>query len=128
MASNMVADVALSLIAPGIMAPTPHPHGPVFSPIMIAVHVGLVAFIAVECVAVFYYWLGRFWARWFVLAGCVFYLTGLRNLATQWRQSHFGAALTIGSALLAMFLIWYLYTRDVRIWFARSRATDATNK
>jgi hypothetical protein len=128
MASNVVADITLSLVAPSVVMPATHTAGTAFSPIMIAVHTGLAALIILEIVTVFYYWLGRFWARWLVFVGCVFYLTGLRTLPTEWHRSHAGATLTLSSAALAIFLIWYLHKREVRIWFAQPLTAAVTNK
>ena len=95
---------------------------------MLVIHVVLVAALALACITVLYYWLGRFWARWFVLGGCIYYLTGLRYLQRQWHHTHLGAALTLGSAVLALFLIWYLHKRNVRAWFARALPEPATDK
>jgi len=130
MAVNLFADITLSLISPTVVPSNNLTHGPVFTPVVIAVHVALVGLLVGQCVVLLYYWFGRSWARWFVLAGCIFYITGLREIMARWRQHHSvpSVALTIGSAVLAIYLLWYLHTRDVRDWFAWSTATAATKK
>ena len=121
MVVNIFVDVVLSLLSPTVVAPNPGSHGSAFSPFVIALHIALAAFIVMQCIAVVYYWLGRSWTRWLVLVGCIFYLVGLKDLASQWHQhSYPSAGLTVGSAILAVYLIWYLHTSDVREWFARS--------
>jgi hypothetical protein len=120
MAANICVDVTHTLLGPPLGQPDIHHAVSNFSPAMLVVHLCVAALVAVECVAVGGYWLGRPWARWLVLAGCVFYLTSLRNLRTDWAHSHFEAALDVYGGVLAVFLIWYLYKRNVRAWFARS--------
>jgi hypothetical protein len=127
MVVNIFADVILSLLSPSPVAPNTGPHGPTFSSFVIVLHIALAVFVTGECVAVLYYWLGRSWARWLVLFGCIFYLVGLKDLASQWRLHHsvMNASLTIGSAALAVYLLWYLHTGEVRDWFARSMTAAA---
>jgi hypothetical protein len=125
MALNACADVVLSLLYPSVGSPHAHHGGSALSPVVIAVHLSLALLVILELRGVLYYWLGRSWARWLVLGGSVFYLTGLRFLRSQWHHSHTTAALTLGSGFLAIFLIWYLYKRDVRIWFARPLTASA---
>jgi len=130
MAVNLFADIILSLTSPTVVPSTSLSNGPVFTPIVIAVHIALVGLLLGQCIVLLYYWFGRSWARWFVLAGCIFYITGLREIMARWRQHHSvpSVALTLGSAILAIYLLWYLHTRDVRDWFARSTVADVTNK
>jgi hypothetical protein len=129
MVANIFADIVLSFYSPSVVVPDAHPVGTMFSPVMLAVHVGLVVFIALQCMAVLYYWLGRYWARWVILTGCVYYLTGLRYLPRQLHQAPYtGAALTIASVFLALYLIWYLHTAVGRAWFARPQADNAIEK
>jgi hypothetical protein len=128
MVLNVFADIALSLISPSVELANTHSSGPGLSATVIIVHVVLIAFTVFQCTVVFFYWLGRPWSRWFVLVGCLFYLTGLRYLPRQWHQSHPSAALTVGSAVLAFYLIWYIHTDVVRAWMTRPRAVYATDK
>jgi hypothetical protein len=129
MVLNACADIALALFAPHGASPHPQPGGPAFSPTVIAVHVVLLGMTLFGFFTVWAYWRGRSWARWLVFGGCIFYLTGLRLLPSQWHHHPpYGAALTVFAAVLSIFLLWYLYTLDVRIWFARSLGTSPTNK
>ena len=127
MVVNIFVDVLLSLLSSSPVAPSTGPHGPTFSSFVIVLHIALVVLVAGQCVVVLYYWLGRSWARWLVLVGCIFYLVGLKDLVSQWHLHHsvLNATLTIGSAVLAVYLLWYLHTRDVRDWFARSTISAA---
>jgi len=75
----------------------------------------------------FAFWLGRFWARWLVLAGCIFYLTGLREIPSQWRSSHFIGGLSVFAAGLALYLLFYLHTDVAKAWFARTSPILAAN-
>jgi hypothetical protein len=128
MVFNAFADIVISVVAPHATAPNPHSGGPVFTPVVIAVHVALITCMALGFFTVWSYWRGRPWARWLVLAGCIYYLTGIRFLPSQFHRSPFGAALTIFSVALSLFLIGYLYTLDVRIWFSQPPAASATEK
>jgi len=121
MVVNIFADLLLSLLSSTAVVPNANSHGPTFSLYVVALHIALVAMIAVQGVVVVFYWLGRSWARWFVVVGCLFYLMGLKDLAAQWHQHHHAnAGLTIGSASLAVYLLWYLHTGRILHWFARS--------
>ena len=126
MVVNIFVDVLLSLLSSSPVAPSTGPHGPTFSSFVIFLHIALVLFVVGQCVVVLYYWLGRSWARWLVLVGCIFCLVGLKDLVSQWHLHHSypSAALTLGSASLAVYLIWYLHTSDVRDWFARSTIAE----
>jgi hypothetical protein len=131
MVVNLFVDIALSLLSPTVVVPNTGSHGPEFSPFVVALHVALVAFTVGQCIVVLFYWLGRSWARWLVLVGCIFYLVGLKDLMTDWHRHHAypSVALTLGSATLSLYLLWYLHTRDVRDWFARATiAASATSK
>lgn len=122
MVVNIFLDVALPFISPTVTMTNERSGGPALSTVLIALHIALAALIAFQFIVVLYYWLGRFWARWFVLVGCIYYLVGLKDLISQWHlhHSYATAGLTLGSAALALYLIWYLHTADVRDWFARS--------
>jgi hypothetical protein len=98
------------------------------SHVMLVVHVVDSAIVGVECAAVWGYWFGRSWARWLVLAGCIFYLTSIKDLRRDWSHSHFSADLDVFGIVLAIYLLWYLHTHDVRLFFARRALRPATNK
>jgi len=122
MVINIFVDVLLTLLSPTAVLPNTGSHGPNFSSFVIAVHIAVAAFLVVQCVVVLFYWLGRSWARWFVLVGCLYYLVGLKDIVLQWQRHHSYAhlILTLGSGVLAVYLLWYLHTRDIRDWFARA--------
>jgi len=122
MVVNIFVDVLLSLLSQSPVTPTTGTQEPILGSWVLVLHIALVVMVVAQCVVVVYYWLGRSWARWFVLAGCLFYLTGLTHLVSQWHKHHSypTAGLTIGSAILAIYLLWYLHTSKVLGWFAGS--------
>jgi hypothetical protein len=128
MVVNVFVDIALSLSSPSVPLPNAHPAGPELPTTLIMIHMVLAAFILFQCVVVFFYWLGRPWSRWLLLVGCIFYLYGLVDFPLHWHRSRPGAILAIGSAALALYLIWYLHTDRVRYWFAYSQAPSTTDK
>ena len=122
MVVNIFVDILLSLLSPTVVLPNAGSHGPTFSSWVIVLHIALVIMVVGQCVVVVYYWLGRSWARWLVVVGCLFYLIGLKDLVPQWHKHHsyLTAGLTIGSAILAVYLLWYLHTSKILGWFTRS--------
>lgn len=121
MAANPVCDVTLSLTAPGISNANIRPTGP--SMTMIFVHIALVAYIIVQLAAIPFYWLGRIWARWAILVGCLYYIVSLRTLSADWHRGHDIAYLDMAAGMLAFYLLWYLHTERVREWFASPKRT-----
>lgn len=76
----------------------------------------------ISAVCAFFYWKGREWARILVLIDCFFCLYSLLKLRLQWQTSHFGAVETVFNALLAIYLLWYLFRPEVRTWFTEQTA------
>jgi len=116
MALTICIDVATAF-SPSARPTHTHALGPVSPNVSLAIHAALGAFVALECVTVVFYWIGRGWARWFVLVGCIYYLTGLKDIPFLWNHSRFTALFAVSDAILALFLLWYLHWSDVRIWF-----------
>lgn len=116
-AAIIVYDVTLSMTAPGIANTAVSPSGP--TSLMIYFHLLLAAFVLVQIASIPFYWLGKNWARWIVLIGCIRDLYGVRNIAHDWHRRHDIAMLTGGSAALALYLLWYLHTDRVREWFSQ---------
>jgi hypothetical protein len=128
MVFNACADIVLTLLTPHAKTPETHFAGAALTPLVIAIHVVIVALFLFGFATVWFYWRGRSWARWVTFACCIFYITGLRLVPQQWHRSPLGAALTIFSALLSVFLIWYLYRLNVRLWFHERSTAAPTNK
>ncbi len=122
MVVNIFVDVLLSLLSSTVVLPNTGSHGPTISSWVLVLHIALVALVVGQCVVILYYWLGRSWARWFVVAGCIFNLIGLKDLASVWHKHHSYATsgLTIGCAILSLYLLWYLHTSKILGWFHRS--------
>jgi hypothetical protein len=78
------------------------------------------AFVALECACVWAYWAGVESARILVLIDCVLELIALHRFMGLWHRYPNMAALHIGKAFLAVFLLWYLFQPKVRAWFAGS--------
>ena len=69
-----------------------------------------------------FYWKGRNWARILVLLQSFSCLYSLLKLRLYWQVSHFGSAEVVLNALLAIFLLWYLFQPEVRAWFKEQTA------
>jgi hypothetical protein len=87
------------------------------------VHIFAAVFTIIAAVCVWFYWSGQEWARWIVMADCVFTFFGLTHISKSWATSHLGAIVTICQVLLAIFLLYYLNTAPVRAWFSRKEPT-----
>jgi hypothetical protein len=72
--------------------------------------------MAASFVVIGYFWLGRGWARWMVLAVSVF---ALMPLATWVSLSDIEKWTTVFNALLGAWLLYWLNTRHVRAYFGR---------
>lgn len=123
MVANVVCDVYLSVTAPYLRGRSANPNGP--SPLMIGFHIALAGAILFQFACVFFYWLGKAWARWAILVGCLFYLISMRKVVTDWNQNHRIGLLTSGAGILSVYLLWYLHTEHVREWFARPKPGKA---
>ncbi len=86
------------------------------------IHSFVWVFSALSALVVYFYWNAHIWARTLVLIDCVLCLVPVHKIHQQWVLVHF-SAMTVGSALLAIYLLWYLNTRAIRIWFAGQSAT-----
>ena len=127
MALNACLDIAQSFVALPSGGRSKHPSGSFFSPKIIVIHIILIGMMSFGFFTIFRYWLGSFWARWLVLAGCVYYLTGLRDIRSQWQTSHFIGVLSLCAGVLSLYLIWYLHTDRAKAWFARTDPALAAN-
>jgi hypothetical protein len=116
MVANVVCDIALTFTSPAVRGVTISPA--TLSTGMIIFHAALAGLVLVDFAFVAFYWLGKAWARWAVVAGCLYYLMGLRTIVTQWQHRPATAWLTIASSALALFLLVYLHTERVQTWFA----------
>jgi hypothetical protein len=76
----------------------------------------------ISAVFIFLYWKGFSWMRWVVMIYSIFPIIGLKAALALYPLS--GIA-SIVSALLGVFLIWYLNTAPVKAWF-ESPKTEAT--
>jgi hypothetical protein len=78
--------------------------------------------ILVGYLVIWFYWKGRNWARILVLLTSLLCLYNLRFFF----RAGFTERLMIGAeALLAVFLLFWLNTRDVRLFFHASKHTQA---
>jgi hypothetical protein len=77
------------------------------------------AFILIDYLVIWFYWKGRNWARILVLLGSLLCLHNLR----YWGHSGIVARVMIGAeAVLAIFLLYWLNTANVRAFFRGQRA------
>ena len=73
---------------------------------------------AISFVVIWFFWRGRNWARWLVLATSVLAVLNVSLIPSSSR----GAQLLIGlEAAVAIWLLYWLNTRDVSRYFTRSR-------
>ena len=85
------------------------------SVVVFSVFYGLIA--VVSFVVIGFFWRGRNWARWLVLATSVLALFNVQFIPS----SHFAAQLLIGvEAVVAAWLLYWLNTEDVSRFFKRS--------
>ena len=122
MATNLFVDLIHPFFSKTLVVPQTT-HTPHHTAVTIILHVALFGFEAIQALAILFYWLGRPWARWLVLGGCVLYLTSLKDLHLFWHHAHFATVTTLAAGALAVFLLWYLHTRHVRQWFSRAAAS-----
>jgi hypothetical protein len=78
--------------------------------------------IAIGYVVIWFYWKGKNWARILVLLTSLLCLYNLR----QWNHGGIAERLMIGAeAMLAIFLLYWLNTQRVRLFFRSQGAADA---
>jgi hypothetical protein len=82
-------------------------------------------FISIGYAVLWFYWHGRNWARWLVMLvslQCLWNIKYLfhRNPVAPWIEP----VMITSEAILALFLLWYLNTSTVRIWFQSNRAEN----
>jgi hypothetical protein len=80
--------------------------------------------ISIGYVVLWFYWLGRNWARWVVLVECLQCFWNLRYLVH--RNPHataFEPVMIVAEAAIAIYLVWYLNTPSVRAWFQDPKQT-----
>jgi len=81
-------------------------------------NIASVLFAAIAIAVLSFYRKGNDNARTLVLLDCVGCLFTLRNLPAYWHTLHFfDVAEVLLNAVLALFLIWYLFQPDIRAWF-----------
>ena len=90
------------------------------------------AFSAVMAIVVYFYWNAHNWARILVLIDSVSCLMPVEYIHHKWVLDRFSGitfgytVLSFGRALLAIYLLWYLNTRAIRVWFAGKPVTPNT--
>jgi len=84
------------------------------SPHAIAIFVIFTLLIAIGYVVIWFYWQGRNWARLLVLLTSLLTIWNLRGLP---RASRIERVMIVAEALLGIFLLIWLNTRDVRAFF-----------
>jgi len=93
MALNICVGIVFLIIHPLAAPANFYPAGRyTATQVMFCFRLLLFAFTALQCVTVWFYWLGKFWARRLVIAGCLLYLWQLVQLRATWNHSHAGAA------------------------------------
>jgi hypothetical protein len=118
MALKIAVGLVIIFFKPPWIAANLHPHGHVtMASAIFTMRLIFIVVLPVACVIVWCYWLGQFWARRVVLLGCLFYLYEIVHLKASWNYSHLRAVMTIYGAILAAFMLFYLFTREAKAWF-----------
>jgi hypothetical protein len=86
-------------------------------------------FIVIGWIVLYFFWKGRNWARWLVLATsvlCLWNLWSLRKLGLSHGRvsifnNHVRVAMVIAEAIIAIYLLYYLNTASARKWFTQPR-------
>ena len=89
--------------------------------VRMGVAAAMVVAVAVSFVVTWFFWKGRNWARWLVMAMSVF------TLLTLWPKGTEGPllmAFLVAQALLAAWLLFWLNTRTARAFFGRGGRDD----
>jgi hypothetical protein len=81
--------------------------------------------ITVSFVVIWYFWQGQNWARWLVVAGSVL---SLLNIAMVPAMTRVGAAIVIGAAAFGMWLLYWLNTKPVALYFRNTPRKPALGK
>jgi hypothetical protein len=126
MALEICVGVVLILSMPFLTIPPKRPSSLTPTEMTVLVRAMQVAFVAFQCFVVWFYWLGRPWARRVVLVASALYAGGFLiqclgpfiYLAESRR--HYSTAdwfMGILETILAVFLLWYLNTCEVKAWF-----------
>jgi len=118
MALRLCIGMVLTAIHPFWNAANIHPRG--HATVAGVMHVWETAYailLVVAFVTLWSYWHGKFWARRIVILASLFYLYEIVHLRNVWRHSHTRGIMTIYGAILALYLLWYLFTREAKEWF-----------
>jgi hypothetical protein len=109
----------LSTVAAYTMVLPAIPSTPGVSPGMVGtfMHFGALFGAVISAVFIVLYYIGYSWMRWVVMIYSLFPIVGLVRVPKAMQVSHLAAATSIASALLGIFLLWYLNTPDVKAWF-----------
>ena len=105
--------IAFTMKLPDLPANTP-----ISSSAMSSIKAGGAIFGAlISAVFIFLYWKGFSWMRWVVMIYSLFLIVKLVMIKTTWEASRPAAYLSIATALLAAYLLYYLNTPPVKAWF-----------
>lgn len=80
-------------------------------------HVGGIIGAIISAVFIFLYWQGYSWMRWVVMIYSIFPIIGLVRIKTAFATYPLSGVESLVSALLAVYLLWYLNTPPVKAWF-----------
>jgi len=80
----------------------------------------------VSAIIVFFYGMGHEWARRVVVVESVMLIFKVIDIIFTWNRSHLADGLIIGRAMLAVYLLWYSNTAQVRAWFSVPSTVEAT--
>ena len=82
--------------------------------------------IFVGYVVLCFFWKGKNWARLLVLLDCFVCFYNVRDVPRFLRVNPVEKAMLLGEAALAVFLLWYLNTREAREFFQPRQVSHQT--
>ena len=125
MALRLCIGITLTAIHPFWDAANIHPKGhSTVAGIMHAMQIFYAIMMVIAIVSIWCYWRGAFWARRVVILASLFYLFDLVRFGNIWSHSHARGMMTLFGAILALYLLWYLFTREAKNWFPWPTGTD----
>jgi hypothetical protein len=77
------------------------------------------AVTAIESLALWFYWHGRNWSRWVVVAGCLLSFVSIRHFTVGPPVSHGRTLIIFYRMAAAVVIMIYLCTPQARTYFAR---------
>jgi len=80
-------------------------------------HGSMIFGTVISAIFIFLYWKGYSWVRWVVMIYSLFVIVSLVRIGKTFALSPISGVASIVSALLAVYLLYYLNTEPAKVWF-----------